>query len=478
MKGLRVAVVGLGVQGGGIGTVMYLLAQGARVTISDRASRDTLKIAITEIEKKYRSLKRRTPATTIFAPVYRLGGAHNKRDVVRAQLVVINPDVPRTSPVFKWARLYKVSVRIGDTALFMERCPAPIIGLTGTRGKTTTALLTGHILHAMNPKTVVAGNLRVSPLNILSRLEKSKQMPPVVLELSSWQLEGLLDIRVSPHIAMVTNITPDHLNRYRSFSAYKKAKSLILRYQTPQDHALLSRDNPSTRSLAKDVRSTLWWVSARKLPSKQYGAFFDSGWLMIRTPSQLIRVLRRSDSPLIGAHQQTNIAFAALGAWLSGVGPTTIRAAVRTFTGVKGRLEIVRTHEGVTFINDTAATSPEAVIAALSACAKNSSTIVLIAGGADKDLDFSDMVTAIQRSARALILLPGTASKKIVALMKKRKSTVQTHHVASMNEALERALRIAKQGDTVLLSPGAASFGLFRNAYERGDQFREFVRAL
>ena len=479
MAGKKVLVMGLGVHGGGVGVSKWLLAQGAHVTVTDLKTRQELGASIREIEQFNASLRANRSNLRYVL------GAHRLSDILHADLIVQNPGVPNDAPLLKLARAKRIPI-VNDTSLFFEHCPWPIIGVTGTKGKTTTAMLLHAILNAHNHRTLLAGNLRISPLEFLLKNNNHKLpvIPPqrdpalavanyqlpftrfVVLELSSWNLEGLARIKRSPSLAVITNIMPDHLNRYASMRAYIDAKARIFQYQGEKDIVVLNRDNPATRALAKRAPGKVLWFSKKTtLPD---------------TPS------------LLGAHNRQNIAAAVTAARALGVSEATIARALRSFNGVPGRLETVTTVNGIRYINDTTATTPEATIAALEAlCSKEAPTsgsersenasnkiggIILIAGGGDKKLNYKALARGIEKHVKALVLFKGSASEKILSSLRGAKRRGNLVHsiitnLTTMRSAVAAARRHATPGDIILLSPGATSFGLFKHEFDRGDQF-------
>ncbi len=479
-KGTRVTVVGLGVHGGGLGTVLWLLGQGAQVLITDPKSKQELSSSITLVMREYGRLKAK--GISVFPPEWCLGVAHKRSDIRGAQLLVVNPDVPRSSPVFAWARANAIPIRIGDTSLFLERFLGPVIGITGTRGKTTTTTLLGDMVRRQTPGAIVAGNLRVSPLQFLKDQSTRRGITPAVLELSSWQVEGLRDIKRSPHIAVVTNIFPDHLNRYRSIAHYARSKALLLKYQTRDDHAVLLYDQTIVRKMANRSPAHLWWVSARRLPAQRDGAYHDRGVLWVRCGGHATAIMRSNALSVAGEHMLLNILFAIAAASAAGVKPNTIKKSILVFRGVWGRNQLVRTIRGVQYVNDTTATIPEATLAAIQSL-PNNQHIILLAGGADKNLNYKKFVSEVIPSVKALVLFNGSASDRMLEAIEQRK--IRTHqfpvvtaHVRSMRSAVKIAHRLAKRGDVVLLSPAAASFGVFKHAYDRGEQFDRWVKKL
>ncbi len=422
----RITVMGLGVHGGGLGVTRFLLEQGARVTVTDLRSAELLQASL---------------AALADTEVRFVLGEHRDEDFVNADIVVRNPGVPRESRYLALARAAGARIEM-EMTLFFRLCPAPIIGITGTKGKTTTTLLTAAMLREEWPATVVAGNLRISALEQLPAIAPQT---PVVLELSSWQLEGLGAAGLSPQFACITNLSPDHLDRYSSLEDYGAAKQEIFRHQRPGDLLVLPADDPIVSQ----------WAALAPGRVSFFGA--EDGWPL---------------GPLRGEHNARNIAAAAALARAYGASETAIHAAIATFPGVEHRMELVRERDGVRFINDTAATTPTAAAASLRAIP---GPLILIAGGADKKLAWEPLVSAINAAAnlRAVVLLNGTGS---AALAHELGRPLPLHD--SFEQAIRAAYALAQPGDTILLSPGAASFGMFRNEFHRGEEFRRIVGAL
>ncbi len=453
LRGKRVLVVGLGVHGGGLGVVRFLVDQGADVIVTDLKTADDLTPSIEAL----RGL-----------PVRYVLGGHRLADLDGVDMVVRNPAVPVESPFLAAAAARGIPVEM-EMGLFLRRCPARVIGVTGTKGKTTTTLMLGSILRQRDASTVIAGNLRVSALELLPRISATT---PVVLELSSWQLEGLEPHRLSPHIAVVTNITPDHLNRYRDFTAYVAAKATIVRWQADDDVAVLNRDDPVAASLVDDGRGHILWFSRRQPVA---GVYCDGPDIVVDWQGRRQTLARRSDVQTPGDHNLENALAACAAAVAWGADVDAIAAGLRAFPGVEHRLELVGEIGGVRYYNDSAATAPAAALAALAALDR---PIVLIAGGADKNLDFTELGDAIASRVKALVLLDGTATAKLERSVRAAGDAAIVGPVGSMAAALAQAQALAGPGDAVLLSPGCASFGLFANEFDRGDQFKRAVRSL
>ena len=452
--------MGLGLHGGGLGVTRWLLKQGALVTVTDLKKRNELAPTLEQLKN---------------VPVEWVLGEHRESDFANADLIIRNPGVPRESRYLQIARERGIPIRM-ELGLFFEQLPRgvdQVIGITGTKGKTTTTLMTGAILKRVNPKTVVAGNLRQSALELLDTIDADT---PVVLEMSSFQLEEFQELRISPHIAALTNIYPDHLNRYRDMDEYAWAKAQIFFHQSPRDFVILNFDNPiSTRLRPKAIGRVVWFSRTRPLND---GALLERGWLVWNEHGNKTQVVLAAD--LIQGEHNIENALAALAVTATWGAPLDeIAAALREFQGVPHRMELVRELNGVQYINDTTATAPTATIAALKTLAPRGGTIYLIAGGFDKGLPYDDMARTIAETNTKVILLKGDATEKIEqALNKVNASQKIIGRTKTLDESIEAGRKTAVSGDIVLLSPGAASFGMFANEFERGDKFREIVKRL
>jgi UDP-N-acetylmuramoylalanine--D-glutamate ligase len=424
LRGKQALVMGLGVHGGGLGVARFLVGQGAAVTVTDLRGPELLQPSLDALAG---------------LPIRYVLGEHRDEDFRAADLVIRNPGVPRESRYLQIARAAGAAIEM-EMTLFFRLCPGPILGITGTKGKTTTTLLTGAMLRAQYPHTVVAGNLRVSALEALPRITAGT---PVVLELSSWQLEGLGEAQLSPQYACITNISPDHLDRYGSMDAYIQAKRQIYWWQKPEDVMVMNFDDPFSKghsaywdTLDQRRGGRVVYFTSERLSGFSQWPFDDTGALVIQHGNQIFwndfagefgRATPRMDKPntvahlgrpildlediqLPGKHNVSNVMAAAALAKSFGVTDRNIRRAVRNFTAVEHRLEFVRELKGVRYINDTAATAPEATIAALRSF---DAPIVLIAGGADKNLPFDDLARTILDRAKAVVLLKGTATPKL-----------------------------------------------------------------
>lgn len=468
-RGKKITVMGLGLNQGGLGISKWLLRQGARLTITDLKDRHALAPSIEALEHPRKKLG------AAAHPIRYVLGEHREADFTHADLIIQNPGVPRESKFLKIARAAGVPIE-SDISIFFRLCPHPIIGVSGTKGKTTVTAMADAMLRAQFGRVVTGGNIRTSPLDALDALVRSKRPVPVLLELSSWQLESLEAAQRSPNIAVLTNVLPDHLNRYEDMDDYAAAKELIYAWQLPTDVAIVPYDNAYAKKMGARARGERFWASMKEAPGGQNGLYLKKGKAVLRSQGIEMILFGVNDVRVPGAHNRWNALLAAGAAFLRGAEPSAIRRALHAFKGVPHRLERVRELRGVAYWNDTAATTPEASIAAMETVfAKRKG--VLIAGGADKRLEFGAWAKAVKRFAKEAILFEGTATPNMMAALKKAGSRVG-ETVSSMREAVAHASRAAKKGDAVLLSPGCASFGVFVNEFDRGDQFRAEVKKI
>ena len=453
LRGRRVVVMGLGLLGGGVAAARYAVEHGAaEVIATDLRDEQTLAPSLKKLEG---------------LPIRYVLGRHDPSDFERAEVVVRNPGVRRDSEYLAIARSAGARVEM-ELAWFFRACRGKIAGVTGTRGKTTTTLLLHHILAHAGLRPLLGGNLGgIETLSLLPQITPERW---VVLELGNFMLEGLHPIRRSPHLAIFTNLLPDHLNAYDSMEDYGAAKTSIFRYQRADDLALFNADNDYTARYAGEAPSASAWLYS---PSR------GTAWPRDDT-GETRPFVYDTDIRLRGAHNRGNVQAATLAAELIGLERETIAAAVATFTGVPHRLEVVRALDGVTYVNDSASTAPVAGVAAL---ASFTEPVVLIAGGNSKALDFAEYAEAAASRAKRVILLKGNASDAFGAAVRERASALGRGEIVSgpygeLAEAVHAARAAAEPGDVVLLSPGFTSFGMFLNEFDRGDRFRAAVMGL
>jgi UDP-N-acetylmuramoylalanine--D-glutamate ligase len=338
-----------------------------------------------------------------------------------------------------------------------------LVAITGSNGKTTTTALVGHIFESAGIPTIVAGNIG-TPL--ISRVSETSDSSVTVLEASSFQLELIDQFR--PDIALLLNVTPDHLDRHPSLEAYAKAKARIFENQAESDAAILNADDEGAQQLTP-VKPRVFWFSRTKRVAS--GVFLRDDQIILRRDGDETVLLKRADIGLRGEHNVENVMAAAAAAFLSGVAPRSIASAVRSFAAVEHRLEFVAEINGVSYFNDSKATNVDATLKALDAFPTN---LLVILGGKDKGGDFTLLRDALKKHAKQALLI-GAAAEKIGGQIA---GSVAAETVGTIERAVARAAEIAKPGDTVLLAPACASFDQFQNYEHRGRVFKQRVRQL
>jgi len=459
LEGKKVAVVGLGVSN--LALARFLVRQGARVTLLDQKPARELGERLQEVAQ--------WPVRTVLGPGY--------LDVLSEgfDVVFLTPGMPKHLPQVEEARR-RGAVVSGEIPLFLELCPAPVVGITGSAGKTTTSTLVARMLEASGYRVYLGGNIG-APL-----IDRVHEIPPsarVVLEISSFQLE--LTER-SPHVGVLLNLFPDHMDVHSSWDEYVAAKRRIFLHQTPQDYVVLNAEDDVVASQAEDARGKVLFFG-------EQGPFPRGAWVEGQGEGRklVLRLPREEAAPvcpvaalrLVGRHNLLNALAAATAAGLVGGQRAAMAQVLGSFTGIPHRLERVAEVDGVLYVNDSIATTPDRTLAAL---ASLPGPLILIAGGYDKKLDFAGFARGVLGKVRDLILLGATAPRIRLAVEQAAAETglpgPGLHEVAGMAEAVELARFLARPGDTVLLSPACASFGLFRNYEERGAVFRELVHRL
>ena len=448
----RVTVLGLGIEG--VDLVRYLASHGASVTVSDMRPPEALARRIEELDG---------------LPVRFSLGEHRADDIVTADKVFVSQGVPLTLPVLEQARERGVPIS-SMTRLFLELCPGPVIGITGSSGKTTTTALVGAMFAAAGRRHVVGGNIGVGILGLLDQITPDTT---VVLELSHTQLETA---ERSPHIACVLNVTPNHLDRY-SWEEYIALKLRILQHQSRDDIAVLNLDDEVACAFGTEAPGQVVWFSARRVPSGS-AAFVRDGTIVWRQGSVESRVLALEDIPLRGAHNVMNVLAAVAIAGTAGLQFDAIAKAVREFTPVPHRLELVATIDGAAYYNDSIATTPERTLAGLRSFDER---IVLLIGGRDKQLPLEEMANEACERCRAVICFGEAASLLEEALREAATGydePPEIEVVDSLADAVAAAQRLAQPGDVVLLAPACTSYDAYQNFEERGEDFRRMVGGL
>lgn len=448
--------MGLGLHGGGNGVIRFLAEAGAKLTVTDLKSEKELKASLDKLsdlpEIKY------------------VLGLHREEDFSTADLVVKNPAVPWTNKFIQLALKKNIPVEI-DSSLFFKLCKNRIIGVTGTRGKTTTASLIYEILRASDMDPIQVG---IGQVSVLDKLKELKSNSIVIFELSSWRLSALGRANLSPEIAVLTNIFQDHLNYYPSMDEYFQDKKYIFSHQKETNHCVLNWDDEKLNKLGSQVNSQIVRFSKNKLEQDR-AVYVDQDAIYARWDGIEEKIMDLAEITLKGAHNVPNILASIGAAKALGASAENIKKGILAFSGLVHRLEFVRELDGVKYYNDTAATSPDGAISSLNSFAE---PIVLIAGGSDKNLDMRELAGAIRQKTDRVIFLTGVGTDKIIAEMRKSGNDKEFIIADSMEKAVALARDLAKMGDVVLLSPGTASFGLFVNEFDRGDKFKLAVNNL
>jgi len=469
LAGKRVVILGLARQGTAL--ARFLAQAGAEVIVSDLRDEAALAGPLAELAEM---------------PIRYVLGEHPLDLLDGADLLCLSGGVPVDVPIVVEAQRRSIPLS-NDAQLFLERCPAPIIGITGSAGKTTTTALVGEMCRAAGLRTWVGGNIGNPMIADLAQITPDDW---VVMELSSFQLEVMT---AGPHVAAVLNITPNHLDRHKTMEAYIAAKRNILAHQRQQDFALLGYDDANARSLALDTAARLLWFSGGA--EVEEGAFKTNGELTLRLSDELSpaqgggdRVICEAlEVRLRGRHNLLNVLAACALAGVAGVPVEAMRHVATTFTGVEHRLELVGEWNRVSWYDDSIATAPERSLAALRSFEES---IVLLAGGRDKKLPWGEFADEAVQRVRRLVTF-GEAGPMIARVVEGRLGRGQeaggsdqeavlegVTRVETLEQAVEAAARLAQPGEIVLLSPGGTSFDAFRDFAERGDRFKELVRQL
>lgn len=447
LKNKRVLVVGLGKSG--LAAARFLKARAASVTVSDI---------------RPAGLIAELPALLEDGIMVETG-SHGLLTFRRQDLIVVSPGVPAKTPELAQVRAMGMPI-IGELELGVNFLQGQIAAITGSNGKTTTTTLLGEILQASGRPTLVGGNIGRPVVDMVG---ESNERSWSVLEVSSFQLETTRSFR--PRIAVVLNITPDHLDRHGSFAAYAAAKARITENQRAEDFLVLNAEDEPTKLVAAKTRAQIYWFSPRR--QVKQGAFVHGESIFFRASEggAAEPVMPVAEIPLAGAHNVENVLAAVCAARLAGVESEVIREAVAAFHAVEHRLEFVRELDGVRWFNDSKATNVDATAKAVEAF---SGGIWLILGGKDKDSDYSTLAPLLRERVRAVITI-GSAAEKIETQLA---GVVKIERAETMERAVAWARGEAKRGDTVLLAPACSSFDQFENYEHRGRVFKDLVHAL
>jgi UDP-N-acetylmuramoylalanine--D-glutamate ligase len=445
LAGKRVLVVGLARTG--IATSLFCAARGARVTATEARTESALGEIVAQL---------RTAGVTL-----ELGG-HQENTFLQQDLIVPSPGVPLSMAMLSAASDAGIPIW-SEIELAWRFLRGGLVCVTGSNGKTTTTALIGHILKTAGMSVQVAGNIG-TPL--ISVVEGSSDMGITVVEASSFQLEAIAEFR--PDVALLLNLTPDHLDRHASFEQYARAKARMFENQTQNDAAVLNADDAVVTQYAPTCPQVYWFSRQHRVAS---GCFLQGDEIVFRSEGSDTAVLRREEIRLRGSHNLENVLAAVCAAMLCDADPRAIAEGVRTFAGVEHRIEFVASIAGVAYYNDSKATNVDATLKAIDAFSGN---LIVILGGKDKGSDYTALREPLRQRAK-LVLLIGAASDKIETQLE---GVLSIERAGTLARAVELAAKTARPGDTVLLAPACASFDQFQNYEHRGRVFKELVRDL
>lgn len=455
-QGRRILIIGAARQGQAL--ARYLSKAGACVILNDQKSRSELKHLLIKMEN--------TGVRCEF-------GNHAPSLLSNVDLVSVSGGIPESNPLIVQAKTRGIPLT-NDTQVFLEEVKAPVIGITGSAGKTTTTALTGKILQQANKRTRkvwVGGNIG---LPLVDKLEKISAEDIIVLEISSFQLEQM---SISPHIAAILNITPNHLDRHGTFEAYRAAKTRLIEFQRQDDFCVLNRDDQVAWNLRGKTRAKILGFGFCRGSSREKTTYIERGVIRLESDGVVVPLIPISSIRLRGNHNISNVLAACTISHLAGAKPDAMRQAVENFTGVAHRLEYVREHLGVKWYNDSIATAPERTIAAIHSF---SEPIILLLGGRDKNLPWEKLAGLIHQRVDHVVVF-GEAAPKINNALGKSRSNTRPYSIfttITLKEAIKAASEIAQPGHIVLFSPGGTSFDEYRDFEERGEAFKKWVNQL
>ena len=483
IKGMKVLIMGLGLNGGGLENARFFAQQGAEVLVTDLKDETQLSSSVASLSQ--------------FKNITFHLGRHEKKDFAESDLVIKNPGVKREGNEYldcaKWIE--------SDISIFSRLISSPIIAVTGTKGKSSTSTAIHYCLSKLGAEAFLAGNMGMTPLRYLSSATVNT---PFVLELSSWQLADLKSCQAfHPHIALITPIMRDHQNWYGNMTSYVKDKSIIYQNQTQEDFLILNHDDEWSRGMACDVASKIFWYTKNKKKetsdvhkNMRCAYIDDEGNGVVKTEDGTSCILIKEPLKVKGVEARQNLLNAALAVYFMGYSPSCIQEVMTHFEGIEHRMEcFFKTKNNISFYNDSAATIPEASCVALSAFLNDgfynvsyskgtdSSACrpIWIAGGTDKMLDFSPL-TRVAKNAKKIFLLKGSATDKMIKVFEAE--GIEYHGpYADLSVLLnEVKLQVERgeiaRGENVVFSPASASFELFKNEFDRGNTFKALVKEM
>ena len=436
-KDKKILIVGLGLQGGGLGLAKFFVDLGAKVSVTDKKTAQQLLESINRL-KEY--------------DIRFILGRHEEADFLNADIIFKGPSVPWSLPQLISAQKKGIPIEM-ESSFFMSLCPAPIIGITGTRGKTTTTMMIYELAKLSGKKVHLAGNIpQTSTINLLSSIDQNDL---VIMELSSWQLAGFHRKKISPHIAVFTNFFPDHLNLYSSMDEYLYDKKAIYFYQKPEDFLVIN-EGLKLQIVSHLIKNKIFFFNSRSFPSQQ--------------------------AHLRGVHNLENAGAAFQVSQILGIDPLKSITLLKSFKSIPYRQQTVEEKNGVIFINDTTSTTPTATIRGLDAFSDK--PIILILGGNSKNLPTDVLINRLI-DTRKIILLKGSFTDEILSILKEKYPEKVSEPYddlgEAVNQAYEESLKVKKSKGLdvyLLFSPGATSFAMFNNEFHRGDEFNRIVTTL
>jgi len=447
LKGKKVLVVGLGKSG--LAAALFLRRRGAQVTVSDIRSAEALGKEIPALLEEGIAVE---------------AGGHGLLTFRRQDLIVVSPGVPLDTPELVQVKAFGLPI-IGELELASRYLKGKLLAITGSNGKTTTTALCGSILEAGNVPVQVGGNIGVP---VIALVDQSRDDGWSVLEVSSFQLETTTRFR--PEIAVILNVTPDHLDRHGTFENYTAAKERIFANQTAEDALVLNADDDVTSRMAARAKSRIFWFSTKRVVRQ--GAFVHQGAVVFRASEQAAPefILKVENIPLKGRHNVENVLAAVCAARVAGVDPDAIRKAVESFKAVEHRLEFVAEINGVDYYNDSKATNVDAAAKAIAAFPGG---IHLILGGKDKNSDYRQLRSLLEERVKTVYTI-GAAAEKIEMHIY---GAVPIVTAGTLERAVTQAAEAAQPGEIVLLAPACSSFDQFENYEHRGQVFKDLVHA-
>ncbi|MFQ9308350.1 MAG: UDP-N-acetylmuramoyl-L-alanine--D-glutamate ligase [Paraclostridium sordellii] len=433
----------------GVSTIKKLDKLGAKIIVNDIKSKDQLKDIIKQIEN-------------LDSVEYILG--HHLEDISNIDLTIVSPGVPLDLPFIKKLQSENINI-IGEVELAYKLSKNPtFVGITGTNGKTTTTSLVGEIFKKASKDSYIVGNIG-NP--VIDTVDLTDENSFLITELSSFQLESIEDFK--PRVSTIINITEDHLNRHHTMENYINAKANIFKNQDANDFCILNYDDEIVRELGNKTNAKVLYFSQKEKVSQ--GAYLDdNNNIVIKVDDKEIKLLNKDELSLPGNHNLENCMAAILMSYVLGIDLEIIKDTLKTFKSVEHRLEFVTDKDGIMFVNDSKGTNPDSTIKAITSYDK---PIVLIAGGKDKQSDFTEMISYATKNVKAIVLLGETADK--IEQTAKLQGMNNIFRVSDMKEAVKTAYKLAQSGDVVLLSPACASWDMYPNFEARGLDFKENI---